>query len=240
MDRRTIFVFFDLGETLVDLKALVRCIAQRIGAEYPGIAGAADETARSWITRTSNSLPRQEKAAFVREIDVAAAVLRDLLVAKGISISGKKAETTLRRAWDDFEEQVEFCPGVSRAWLQGLFGLAAGLGIVTDGDSTNVERLVKRLQLDDFFAAIITSESVRAYKPNPRIYKAALLALGAEAHNSLFVSDTPLDLRGAAAVGMRTAFMPRGLLSEPEDLPSGSLRLSSPRDLDAILRELST
>jgi len=176
----------------------------------------------------------------VREIDVAAVVLRDQLIAGGISTTARGAETILRHAWDDFEERVEFCPGVSRAWLKGLLGLAAGLGIVTDGDSTNVDRLVKRLRLGDYFAAIVNSESVRAYKPNPRIYKAALVALGAEACDSLFVSDTALDLRGAAAVGMRTAFMPRGLISERQDLPSGAMHLSSPRDLNGIIQELSS
>jgi len=53
MGTRTVFVFFDLGETLVDLKDLVACIAQRLRSDYPRIAGA-DETARIWIRRTSN------------------------------------------------------------------------------------------------------------------------------------------------------------------------------------------
>ncbi len=240
MGDRRIFALFDLGETLVDLKDLVACIGRRLRTEYPRIGGVADETARAWIRRTSESLPREEGAPFVREIDVAVAVLRGLLLASGIRITAERMEQFLRRAWDDFEDQVRFCPGVSPAWLKEILSLAAGLGIVTDGDSTNVDRLVKRLRLTDYFGAITTSESVRAYKPSPRIYKAALEALGAEARCSLFVSDTPLDLRGAAAVGMRTAFLPRGLLSEPADLPSGALHLASPRDLNAILQRLSS
>lgn len=236
MGTRAVFVFFDLGETLVDLTALVACLAQRLRAEYPRLAGVADGTAGVWIRRTSDALPREEGAPFVREIDVAAAVLRELLAEKGIPIDAEGAEGILRRAWNDFEGRVRLCPGVSKAWLEELRGLVAGLGIVTDGDSANVDRLVKRLHLADHFGAIITSESVRAYKPNPRIYETALEALRAEAHLSLFVSDTPLDLRGAAAVGMRTAFLPRGLLSEPVDLPLGAVRLTNPRDLNAILQ----
>jgi len=239
MGTRTVFVFFDLGETLVDLKDLVACIARRLRSDYPRIAGAADETARIWIRRTSKSLPRDEGSPFVREIEVAAAVLREVLVAQGIRIAAEGAEEILRAAWDDFEAEVRFCPGVNDTWLKELSGLAAGLGIVTDGDSENVDRLVKRLRLADYFGAIITSESVRAYKPSPRIYNAACQALGADAHQSLFVSDTALDLRGAAAIGMRTAFLPQALLSEPVDLPSDVIHLSRPRDLNAILQQLS-
>src|SRR5205809_992565 len=97
----------------------------------------------------------------------------------------------------------------------------------------------KRLDLERYFGAIITSEAVRAYKPNPRIYRAALEALGAAPRDSVFVSDTPLDLQGAAAVGMRTALLPRGLLSESAKLPPGALRLSGPQHLHDILASWS-
>jgi 2-haloalkanoic acid dehalogenase type II len=236
MGARTTFVFFDLGETLVDLTALVVCIAQHLRLDYPQLSGTADEIARAWIRRTSDSLPRTEGTPFVREIDVAATVLFQMVVAKGIPVTAQRAKEILRGAWDDFEQRVRLCAGVSPAWLDEIRNLAAGLGIVTDGDSVNVDRLVKRFRLADYFDAIVTSESVRAYKPSPRIYKAALDALGADPLQSIFVSDTPLDLRGAAAVGMRTAFLPRGLVSESVDLPPGALRLSSPRGLNAILQ----
>src|SRR3989449_337118 len=68
--------------------------------------------------------------------------------------------------------------------------MASGLAVVTDGDIVNVNRLVKRLDLERYFGAIITSEAVRAYKPNPRIYRAALEALGAAPRDSVFVSPS--------------------------------------------------
>ena len=235
MTDRGVFVLFDLGETLVDLTDLVGRIADRLRREIPGMEQDAERTSHDWIRRTSVSLPRAEGAPFVREIDVAAMVLRELLAARGIPITASGADELLRRAWNDFEPSVRFCPGVSREWLGELQGLAEGLGVVTDGDIVNVNRLVKRLDLERYFRVIVTSEAVRAYKPNPRIYRAALEALGAEPHNSIFVSDTPLDLQGAAAVGMGTALLPRGLLSESAKLPPGALRLSGPQDLRDVI-----
>ena len=199
----------------------------------------AEKTSHDWIRRTSASLPREEGTPFVREIDVAATVLRELLAARGIPITASGADALLRRAWNDFEPSVRFCPGVSREWLEELRRVASGLAVVTDGDVVNVNRLVKRLDVERYFGAIITSEAVRAYKPNPRIYRAALDALGAAPRDSVFVSDTPLDLEGAAAVGMRTALLPRGLLSESAKLPPGALRLSGPQELRDVLASWS-
>ncbi len=237
MVQRAVFVFLDLGETLVSLRDLVSCIAKQLRAEFPRVSDVAPDVAHDWIRRTSDSLPRDDRAPFVREIEIASLVLKELILARGITVSTTETEALLRRSWDDFEELVRFCPGISEEWLDGLHHIAAGTGIVTDGDSVNVDRLVKRLRLDRYFDTIITSEAVRAYKPNPRIYLAALRTLGAEPDRSLFVSDTALDLVGAAEVGMRTALLRRDLLTEAVDLPRGSLRLSSPSELSAVLRK---
>src|SRR2546421_8662564 len=126
MTDRGIFVFFDLGETLVDLTDLVGRIADRLRREIPGMEQEAERTSHDWIRRTSASLPRAEGAPFVREIDVAATVLRELLAARGIPITESGAEELLRRAWRGFEPNVRFCPGVSREWLAKNHSIAAG------------------------------------------------------------------------------------------------------------------
>lgn len=240
MESRELFVFFDLGETLVDLTDLVACVAERLRTECPAISNVANEAARVWIRTTSNALPREKGARFVSEIQVASSVLRDVLEASKMEIGMERAEEILRLAWGDFEDRVRFCPGVTNAWLADLRRRTAALGVVTDGDNVNVDRLVHRLGLVEHFDIIVTSESVRAYKPNPRIYRAALIGLGAEANNSLFVSDAPLDLRGAAALGMHTALLPRALLTELVELPPGTFRLNGPLELTEILREFSS
>src|SRR2546423_12062323 len=114
MTDRGMFVLFDLGETLVDLTDLVGRIADRLRREIPGMEQDAEKTSHDWIRRTSASLPREEGTPFVREIDVAATVLRELLAARGIPITASGADALLRRAWNDFEPSVRFCPGVRR------------------------------------------------------------------------------------------------------------------------------
>src|SRR2546423_10114788 len=165
MTDRGMFVLFDLGETLVDLTDLVGRIADRLRREIPGMEQDAEKTSHDWIRRTSASLPREEGTPFVREIDVAATVLRELLAARGIPITASGADALLRRAWNDFEPGVRFCPGVSREWLEEIRRVASGPAAVTEGGIVNVDRLVERLALAEDFCAILKLEVGRGHKP---------------------------------------------------------------------------
>src|SRR2546429_2239746 len=169
MTDREMFVLFDLGETLVDLTDLVGRIADRLRREIPEMEQDAEKPSHDWIRRTSASLPREERTPFVREIDVAATVLRELLAARGIPITASGADALLRRAWNDFEPSVRFCPGVSREWLEGLRRLVSGLAGVTGGGNVNGNRPVKRLDLERQFGADIHSEAGRRHKTDTPI-----------------------------------------------------------------------
>jgi 2-haloacid dehalogenase len=65
--------------------------------------------------------------------------------------------------------------------------------------------------------AILGAELARAYKPDPRVYRASAHALGLETHEVTFVAAHRDDLQAAASVGMRTVFVPRP--GEPEGPP---------------------
>src|SRR5256885_12652874 len=159
MTDRGMFVLFDLGETLVDLTDLVGRIADRLRREIPGMEQDAEKTSHDWIRRTSASLPREEGTPFVREIDVAATVLRELLAASGIPITASGADALLRRAWNDFEPSVRFCPGVSREWLEELRRVAAGPAGGAGGGIVHRDPPAERLDLQREFRADITAEA---------------------------------------------------------------------------------
>src|SRR5947207_13714668 len=114
MTDRGMFVLFDLGETLVDLTDLVGRIADRLRREIPGMEQEAEKTSHDWIRRTSASLPREEGSPFVREIDVAAPALRDLLAAGGVPITASDCDALLRRAWSDSAPTARLCAEVRR------------------------------------------------------------------------------------------------------------------------------
>ncbi|MFF7310900.1 haloacid dehalogenase type II [Streptomyces sp. NPDC008137] len=64
----------------------------------------------------------------------------------------------------------------------------------------------------------LSAEAVRAYKPAPEVYRLAVDAAGCPPERVLMVAAHAWDLRGARAVGLRTAYVHRPL----GDPPTGS------------------
>lgn len=61
----------------------------------------------------------------------------------------------------------------------------------------------------------LSGEDVRAYKPAPEVYRLAIEAAGCPAGRVLMVAAHAWDLRGAQAVGMRTAYVRRPVGDPP-------------------------
>ena len=208
------FVLFDLGETLVDLKELLVSLAANLASKYPALGPELPTIVRQWISDASRAMPRSPGQAFVPEFEVASSVMAKLLRDRGIRLSDKEAGFILREGWEDFETRVRFVSGVSEEWLKEVRSLSAGL-------------------------AIVTSEDVKSYKPNPPIYQAALLSLKAQADRSMFVSDSAQDLRGASSLGMATCLFGNPTIDASRELPEGALQVADPRQLPAILRQFA-
>jgi FMN phosphatase YigB (HAD superfamily) len=99
--------------------------------------------------------------------------------------------------------------GRLRARAPLLAGLARRyrLGIVSNFYG-NLERVCADAGLTPYFGAIVDSACVGAEKPDPRIFDAALTALGVPPRQALFVGDSlPRDMAGARGVGMAHAWL---------------------------------
>jgi putative hydrolase of the HAD superfamily len=91
-------------------------------------------------------------------------------------------------------------------WLKGRGYL---LGVVTSGPE--YQRLKLQLTgLADYFDVIVTREDVKAVKPEPRIFLAALESLGIEPREAAYVGDSlSQDVYGAKHVGMKAVWINR-------------------------------
>ena len=239
MEPGNAFVFFDLGGTLVDLRGLLDAAARALREEFPGIRRRAGSVVHLWGIRVARELVRAQGSRFVPERVIAASALQAELAACGIRVGRERAARVVRRAREDFESRARLCAGVSRTWLEGVHRHAAGTCIVTDGDVRTTGRLLERTGILPCFDAVVVSETVRAYKPHPRIYREALRAVRAPAERSVFVSDSAVDLYGAVALFMEPVLVPRPFAPDAGDPPEGTRRLRSMRDLDAVLERFS-
>ena len=89
--------------------------------------------------------------------------------------------------------------GIKTAMLSNSWG-AGGYDIYTGYD------------LPKYFDVVVVSDKVGYAKPDPEIYKIALVQLGLSANECIFADDVPRNLEPAAALGMTTV-----LVDEPAD-----------------------
>ncbi len=96
--------------------------------------------------------------------------------------------------------------------LAALRGRGLRLAVVSNADG-RVAASLARDGLDCHFDAIIDSHVVGIEKPDPRIFRLALDATGAAAHEALFVGDIyEIDVRGARNAGIEPVLIdPLGL-----------------------------
>lgn len=191
--------------------------------------------ALEWARGTAKLLPAAQGRRFRSEREIASDVLCVLLEKRGRSNARDESARLVLEAWNGFVKICAFHPDASAKWLHSLRAKVSGLGLVTDGDTDAVAAVLAHLGVFYLFDSVTDSEAVRSYKPDPRIYRAALRALRAKPAQSLFVSDAALDLVGAAGIGMACAWIPRGLLPELASVPAKTVVLSTLNDVEKIV-----
>ncbi|MFE2432044.1 haloacid dehalogenase type II [Streptomyces sp. NPDC059373] len=81
----------------------------------------------------------------------------------------------------------------------------------------------------------LSAENAQAYKPAPEVYQLAVDAAGCPSERVLMVAAHAWDLRGAQAVGMRTAYVQRPVGDPPERTDTFNWRSNSLDELVAAL-----
>ena len=103
-----------------------------------------------------------------------------------------------------FEAYPEVLPVLGALRTRGV-----RVGVVSDWDCTLAEHLA-RLGLGEWVDAVVVSAVVGVTKPDPRLFTAALTALGVAADAALVCGDDPArDLAGARAAGIRAVLIDR-------------------------------
>jgi phosphoglycolate phosphatase len=91
-------------------------------------------------------------------------------------------------------------PGVTNT-LERLSASGAHLGVVTNKRTSFSVTLLKALQLEQHFAAVVCGDTTTAPKPDPEPALHACRALGTPPHNTLLVGDSQTDVLCARAAG---------------------------------------
>jgi putative hydrolase of the HAD superfamily len=105
-------------------------------------------------------------------------------------------------------EQWQVFPDVLQQ-LQRWHAAGLKLAVVSNFDR-RLHGLLEQLELDLWFDAVVVSSEAGAAKPDPRPFALALEALELSAAEAWHVGDSPEDLAGARAAGLRCVLIERG------------------------------
>ncbi|GAC1624975.1 MAG: haloacid dehalogenase type II [Nevskia sp.] len=191
-------IVFDLYGTLFDVHSL----AARCEAAFPGQGAALSQLWRrkqleyTWLRSLLDRYADFEQ--------VTEEALRNACGGLGLPLADGQA-AALARAYLALEPFPEV-----PATLAKLQALGLPLAILSNGSPRTIAAVVGSAGLGARFAALISVDGLRIYKPHPSVYELAVETLGVAKSRILFLSSNAWDASGAAAFGFRVAWLDRG------------------------------
>jgi 2-haloalkanoic acid dehalogenase type II len=196
-------VLFDLGGTLVYQQPYEPF--QRI-LQTNGVFKSIEEIRRAFEKGSKEFDVEKHKALGAHEFYTQwnMAVLKHL----GITHSIRRLAEEIHPQWFNFSN-VYVYPEVKDS-LQRLKQMGLKLGLVTRGYELDIEQILPRACLEEFFDVCVGSDTTGRKKSKPEGFKYALKQLGVKPEEAIFVGDNlELDYFGAQKVGMKAVLIQR-------------------------------
>lgn len=130
-------------------------------------------------------------------------ILDTLIPRYGLEGLTEAERADLNRVWHRLEPWADSVEGLNR--LKSKYIIAS----LSNGNVSLLVNMAKHAGLP--WDAVLSSELAGSYKPDQKVYLTAARLLGRPPEKIMMVAAHPGDLRAAAAVGMKTAFVPRPL-----------------------------
>jgi 2-haloacid dehalogenase len=110
------------------------------------------------------------------------------------------------------------------------------LAILSNGSPAMLTAVLGHNELASHFTAVLSADTARTYKPDPRVYALAPTALKRPAERILFVSANAWDAVGAKEYGFRVAWLNRAGQTREAHGAAPDLELRTLADLAEALR----
>ncbi|HET6249763.1 MAG TPA: HAD family hydrolase [Tepidisphaeraceae bacterium] len=183
-------ILFDLDCTLTDRRASIECFASRFISRFgSGMIGDSRSLLNAMLLADENGYaPRSN---FIQS-------LRQAELWKNIPRSG-----AIEVLWrDEFPACTRPAP-LLLSTLKQLLERRIKLGLVSNGSAGMQRRKIEALRISPYLSTIAISAEVGLRKPDVRIFRLALEAMGMTPSQSWFVGDHPVyDMAGAHAAGL--------------------------------------
>jgi 2-haloacid dehalogenase len=206
-------LLFDVFGTLVDWRSSLVEIAESaaarsgIRADWPGLVDDWRRAYQPAMDQIRAGAPWRDLDSLQRE------TLAGVLAARDVGLPAADRETLVQgwrrlRPWPDSRDGLDRLRRghVTATLSNGHLALLADL--LKFGD----------LRMD----VVLSAQLADGYKPDPRVYRAALRLLDCEPGDAAMVAAHPADLCAAAALGLRPVFVRRPLEWGPGSPPASA------------------
>ena len=102
---------------------------------------------------------------------------------------------------EPLHDELEACAGMERVLVRLRDG-GRRLGVVTAKRRATVELAFARLPLGHLFETVVGGDETERHKPDPEPLLLAAKRMGADPAETVYVGDSPFDMRAAKAAGM--------------------------------------
>jgi 2-haloacid dehalogenase len=203
---------FDLYGTLVDPIAVAGELSQLLGESTGTEAAGLWRGKQLEYSFRLTAMGRYEDFRWVtaRALDFA-------LAAVGARLPEEETER-LAGLYDHLRPFPDAVPA-----LRALADLGYELAVLSNGTPAMIGNCLGNSGLGEFFGQRISVDEVRVFKPSPVVYRHAAGRLSRPAGQVRLVTSNAFDCVGAAAAGMRTAWVNRSAapfdtIGQPPDL----------------------
>ena len=189
---------FDLYGTLVDPIGISDALRARLPDDDALAVAQLWRTTQIDYAFRLTIMERYEDFAWVT-----ARALEFALDACGHALSADE-QRALMDQYDALAPFPDVLPG-----LRSLQSRGVEMMVLSNGSERMIRACLQRSGLAPSFSRWMSVDEVRAYKPDPRVYRRAAEVAGRPIGEIRLISSNPFDIAGASAAGMRTAWVDR-------------------------------
>jgi FMN phosphatase YigB (HAD superfamily) len=154
-------------------------------------------------------------------------------------------EGTEIRDENDVVVKADVIPGAD-IMVKTLFNRGYRLVLVADGLAQSFKNMLTEHELYDYFEAMIYSENIKALKPSPRMYKAAVGAIDLTEKDFdriiMVGNNLKRDIKGANQLGITSVFMdwaPRYTKTPEDESEQPTYTIKEPMELIVLAEKLN-
>ena len=200
---------FDVFGTVVDWRSSIIREGEQLTART-GIEVDWSRFADAWRGGYGPAMRRVRSGElpWTKIDDLHRLILDGLIPEYGLTALNEAERDDLNRVWHRLAPWPDTVSGLTR--LRTRYVLAS----LSNGNVALLVNMAKHSGLP--WDAVLSAELAHAYKPDPKVYLTAADLLGLEPEQVMMVAAHKGDLRAAAALGFKTAYVPRPLEYGPD------------------------